>query len=306
MSKQEPEQIVRCPECNSTNIVRDYDRGDLLCNDCGLVLDDMYIDQGPEWRNFSDGNDKSRTGPVPNMMLHDKGLPTTIDHRNKDSSGQPIPARNRAAIYRLRKWQRRIRVHSAKERNIAYALGELDRISSKMELPKVIRENAAMIYRQAVDRNLVRGRSIESLVAASIYAACRKADVPRTLDEVSTASRVGRKEIGRVYRFMTRELGLKLMPTSPKDYLHRFCSELALSSEVQIKALEIIREADTQQLTSGRGPIGLVAAAIYISAIICNERRTQREVADVTGVTEVTVRNRYKEMEKVLGLKLNI
>ena len=293
------EEIEVCPECGSHHLVRDYERGELLCEDCGLVLDDQFIDQGPEWRAFDveQGEKRARTGAPMTYTIHDKGLSTEISWKNKDSYGKSIPTRNRAQLYRLRKWQRRI---------LAFALSELDRMASAMGLPRNVRETAAMIYRKAVNKNLIRGRSIEGVVAASLYAACRQCGVPRTLDEVASSSRVGRKEIGRTYRFMTRELKLKLMPTKPQDYVQRFCSELKLSGEVQTKAAEILKDASDKELTSGRGPTGVAAAAIYISSILCNERRTQREVADVAGVTEVTIRNRYKELTEKLGIEIQL
>jgi transcription initiation factor TFIIB len=206
----------------------------------------------------------------------------------------------------MRKWQRRIRVSNATERNLAFALSELNRMASGMNLPRTVRETAAMIYRRAVNKNLIRGRSIEGVVAASLYAACRQSNVPRTLDEVANTSRVGRKEIGRTYRFMTRELNLRLLPTSPQDYISRFCSELKLSGAAHTQSIEILRRAEKEELTSGRGPTGVAAAAIYVSSIKCNERRTQREVADVAGVTEVTIRNRYKELVDKLEIEIEI
>jgi len=307
-TKEEMEQIEKCPECNSAHLVRDYDRGELVCVDCGVVIEDKLIDQGPEWRAFDveQGEKRARTGAPMTYTIHDKGLSTEISWKNKDSYGKSIPTRNRAQLYRLRKWQRRIRVSNATERNLAFALSELDRMASAMGLPRNVRETAAMIYRKAVNKNLIRGRSIEGVVAASLYAACRQCDVPRTLDEVANASRVGRKEIGRTYRFMTRELKLKLMPTRPQDYVSRFCSELKLSGEAQAKAMDILKDASKKELTSGRGPTGVAAAAIYISSILCNERRTQREVADVAGVTEVTIRNRYKELTEKLGIEVQL
>ena len=302
------EEVERCPECGSTHLVRDYERGELICEECGLVIDDQLIDQGPEWRAFDveQGEKRARTGAPMTYTIHDKGLSTEISWKNKDSYGKSIPTRNRAQLYRLRKWQRRIRVSNATERNLAFALGELDRMASSMGLPRNVRETAAMIYRKAVTNNLIRGRSIEGVVAASLYAACRQCNVPRTLDEVAGSSRVGRKEIGRTYRFMTRELKLKLMPTKPQDYVSRFCSELKLSGDVQSKATEILKEAGKRELTSGRGPTGVAAAAIYVSSIIANERRTQREVANVAGVTEVTIRNRYKELTEKLGIQVEL
>ena len=193
---------------------------------------------------------------------------------------------------------------NATERNLAFALSELDRMASALGLPRNVRETAAVVYRDAVDKNLIRGRSIEGVAAAALYAACRQCSVPRTLDEIAEVSRVSRKEIGRTYRFISRELGLKLLPTSPIDYVPRFCSGLTLKGEVQSRAVEILRQAGERELTSGRGPTGVAAAAIYISSILGGERRTQREVAEVAGVTEVTIRNRYKAVAEKLDIEI--
>jgi len=304
--KQKIEETIHCPECGGTHLDRDYSRAELVCQSCGLVIDAEIIDQGPEWRAFdSEQRDKrSRTGAPMTYTLHDKGLSTIIDWKNRDSYGRSIPTRTRAQLYRLRKWQRRVRISDATERNLAIALQGLDRLSSTLSLPRAVRETAAMIYRKAALKKLVRGRSIEGVTAASLYAACRQCNVPRTLDEISSTARISRKEIGRTYRYISRELELKLMPTSPQDYISRFCSVLKLSSDVKTKTLEILREASNQELTSGRGPTGLAAASLYIASVLCGERRTQREVADVAGVTEVTIRNRYKEISEKLNIDL--
>uniref|UniRef100_A0A7C3YCE1 Transcription initiation factor IIB n=1 Tax=Geoglobus ahangari TaxID=113653 RepID=A0A7C3YCE1_9EURY len=300
------ETIEVCPECGSPRLIRDYKRGEFICQDCGLVIEETYIDSGPEWRAFdSEQKEKrARVGAPITYTIHDKGLSTIIDWSNKDYYGKSISIRNRAQLFRLRKWQRRIRISNATERNLAFALSELDRLASALGLPKSVRETASVIYRKAVEKNLIRGRSIEGVVAAALYAACRQAGVPRTLDEIAAYSRVDRKEVGRTYRFIARELGLKLMPTSPTDYIPRFCTALGLDGEVQRKAIEIIKKAEEKELTSGRGPTGVAAAAIYIASILCGKRRTQREVAEVAGVTEVTIRNRYKELAEKLGIEI--
>ncbi|MFW6072384.1 MAG: transcription initiation factor IIB [Thermoplasmatota archaeon] len=302
------EKVTECPECGSRHLAQDYDRGELICEDCGLVIDNQYIDEGPEWRAFDmkQEENRARTGAPMTQMVHDKGLSTGIDSSNRDSYGRSIPSKKKAQIYRLRKWQRRIRVSDATERNLARALREMGRMASTMGLPKNIRETAAVIYRKAVKKNLIRGRSINSVVAASLYAACRKAGVPRTLDEIAEATSSDRKEIGRTYRFLSRELVLKLKPTKPQEYLSRFCSELGLSGKVQKLAKNIIDKAEDRELISGKGPTGLAAASIYIASINANERRTQREVADVAAVTEVTVRNRYKELVEKLDIDIEV
>jgi len=306
--KQKIEEIIQCPECGSNHLSKDYCRAELICNDCGLVLDEALIDHGPEWRAF-DGEQREkreRVGAPMTYTLHDKGLSTEIDWSNKDTYGKAIPNRNRAQLYRLRKWQRRVRIADATERNLAVALSHLDRLSSSMSLPRMVRETAAMIYRKSVIKNIIRGRSIEGITAAALYAACRQCHVPRTLDEISIVSGIHRREIGRNYRYMAKEIKLKLLPTSPEDYIPRFCSELKLSHEVQTKTLELIKLATEKALTIGRGPTGNAAAALYIASVICGQRRTQQEIAYIAGVTEVTIRNRYKEIISKLNIDITV
>ncbi len=298
------DEITKCPECGSTQLIRDYERGELICNKCGLVIDDSYIDQGPEWRAFDSeqSDSRSRAGSPMTYTIHDKGLSTDISWKNKDSYGKSIPTRNRAQLYRLRKWQKRIKVSNAAERNLSQALQELERMASNLSIPNDVRESAAVIYRKAVKQNMIRGRSIEGVVAGSIYAACRITNVPRTLDEIASVTRVKKKEIGRTYRIMGRYLKLNIMPSKPDDYVNRFCSKLKLSAEARRKANDILKLARESDLTSGKGPTGVAAAAIYIASLMTGERRTQRSVAEVAGVTEVTIRNRYKELTEKLQL----
>ncbi len=298
---------VICSECGK-NILFDENRGLLVCRECGLVHSEKHIDQGPEWRAFDADQRKkrTRTGAPMTYMIHDKGLSTMIDWKNKDIFGKEISAKIRGQIYRLRKWQSRIRVSDATERNLTFALSELDRMASNLDLQKNLRECSAKIYRDAVEAHLIRGRSIEGVAAASLYAACRRYKVPRTLNEIAEVARVDKKEIGRSFRFISRELGLNLNPTKPLDFLTRFISELGLSTECQKKAKKIIKLAELRGLTSGRGPTGLCAAAIYTASILTKERRTQRKIAQVSQVTEVTVRNRFSELIENLDLGISL
>ena len=297
----------RCPECGCTRLVRDYQRAEVTCASCGLVIDDHLIDPGPEWRAFdSEQREKKQRGGAPmTYTLHDRGLSTMIDWRDKDIFGRSITPSRRSQMVRLRKWNRRSRISDSTQRNLAFALSEIDRIATQLRLPKNVREAAAMVYRQTVVARLIRGRSIESVTASVLYVACRQFSVPRTLEEVAAVTKVDKKEIGRSYRFLARELGIKLAPTSPIDYIPRFASELKLSGEVQGKAIEILSKVISMGLTSGRGPMGVAAAALYIAAVMNDEQRTQREVAEVARVTEVTVRNRYKEMVEYLGVSIS-
>ncbi|MFX1295702.1 MAG: transcription initiation factor IIB [Promethearchaeota archaeon] len=301
-------EISTCIECESTKLTRDYERAEIICMNCGLVLQEKMIDDGPEWRafNMEQLDKRARVGAPSTFTIHDKGLSTLIDWRNQDIFGKNIAPRKRTQIYRLRKWQRRIRISDAKERNLAVALSELDRIASHLSLPHNVKEVAAMIYRKAVNRRIIRGRSIEGVCAASLYAACRQYRIPRTLEEIASLSKVNKKKIGKNYRYIARKLNINIPPTDPIDYISRFISELNLSGIVQNKAIEILRRAITLGLTSGRGPMGLAAASIYIASLLVNERRTQREIADIANVTEVTVRNRYKELVERLQIDVVI
>ena len=307
-NKQQIEETIKCPKCGSNRITKDYSRAEIVCEKCGLVIDAEIIDHGPEWRAFdSDQREKrARLGAPMTYTIHDKGLTTTISWQNRDAYGHSIPTRNRAQLYRIRKWQARTRFGDGTERNLAIALSYLDRMSSALSLPRNVRETAAMIYRKAVRMKLSRGRKIEGIAAAVLYAACRQCNVPRTLGEVSKVSELKKKEIGKDYRDLSHRLQLKLLPTLPQDYVSRFCSQLTLSSEVQIKAREILKKALIKELVSGRGPTGMAAAAIYIASVLCQERRTQREVSEVSSVTEVTIRNRYKEIVNELNIDMLI
>ena len=295
------EEINLCPDCGS-QLKMDSERAEVYCERCGTVVDQNMVDLGPEWRAFDhEQRDKrTRVGAPSTNSLHDKGLTTMIDNRNKDIYGRNIPEGSIAQMYRMRKLHKKIRVSGAGERNLAFALSEIDRISSVLGLPRTVREDASTIYRKAASKGLIRGRSIEGIATTSVYTACRRCNLPRTLDEVSEASRISKKEIGRNYRFLSRELNIKLEPPSPIDYISRFASKIGLSNEAEAKAVSIINNAINNGLTSGKGPTGLAAAALYIASVLLGERKTQREVAVISGVTEVTIRNRYKELSEQL------
>ena len=295
-----PTHIKQCPECGSSSLNFDRERGEVTCRSCGLVIEDRMIDFTQEWREFdSDQADKRRrTGAPLTFTKHDQGLGTDVGQKGDIFQ---LKGKGKNKFFRLRKWQ--YRISTAIERNLKLALAELKRVSSYLKLPKSVEEESARIYTLAVQRGLVRGRSMESVVAGALYAACRRHEVPRTLDEISEASGIDKKEIGRTYRFVTRELGIRILPSSPIDYIPRFASALKLSADSQSRAVEILEQAENSELTSGRGPTGIAAASLYVAALVNNEKRTQREVADIAGVTEVTIRNRYKELLTKLKLK---
>jgi len=291
--------IKKCPECGSINLTYDEQRGEVICNDCGLVVEEKIVDRGQELHGQFDKAEKKGRGGAPlSMQKFDKGLTTNV---GEISDIYKLEAGQTRKFLRLKKWQER--VSTSIERNLRLAMAELRRVASFLNLPNVVRDEASRVYNFVLQRGLVRGRSMESVIAACIYAACRSYDIPRTLDEIANASDVERKEIGRTYRFIMRKMGIKVKPSSPKDYISRFASILHLSPKTQNHALKILKKADISELTSGRGPAGIAAAALYVAALLNDEKKTQREVADVAGITEVTIRNRYKELIEKLGIE---
>lgn len=306
--KKEEKEVKSCPECGSVRLIRDYEKGELICTNCGLILEESIQDMGPEWRAFDSEQKKKRArgGAPTTLMRPNKGLVTEIDQYNRDIRGSKISPKKQAQLRRMRKWHKRISIATSMERNLAIALAELDRVASYLGLPDNVKESAALLYRRAVKEELIRGRLIESVVAAVIYAICRMMEIPRTLDEISRASGVEKKEIGRAYRFLKTQLEIKVPLTDPSQYVPKFAVALKLSTEVQQEAASLIRKSLRKGLISGRGPTGVAAAALYIASALKGERRTQKEVADVAGVTEVTIRNRYRELKKELKLKVNL
>ena len=294
---EEEQAGLRCPEC-SGNVITDDEHGETVCDDCGLVITEDSVDRGPEWRAFdsAEKDQKSRVGAPTTNTMHDKGLSTNIDWRNKDAYGRSLGARQRQKMQRLRKWNERFRTRDSKERNLKQALGEIDRMASALGLPENVRETASVIYRRALDEDLLPGRSIEGVSTSCVYAAARMAGVPRSLDEIADVSRVEKSEIARTYRYVVRELSLEVRPADPEQYVPRFASSLELSEESEMRAKQLLKNAKEQGVHSGKSPVGLAAAAVYAAALLTNEKTTQAAVSEVADISEVTIRNRYHEL----------
>ena len=296
----------KCPECGSANLVHDYDTGETVCGDCGLVLHEQMMDKGPEWRAFTQEEkaSRSRVGTPTSYSVHDKGLSTAIGRVDRDAFGRKLPLQTRLQMWRLRKWQIRSRVHSSVDRNLAQAMAELDRLSDKAYIPPSVKEKAAVIYRKALDKGLVRGRSIAAIAAASLYAACRDTGTPRTLREIAESSLVDKKDVARCYRLILRELDVQMPIADPLTYVSKIAERTGISGRTQGVAVEILSDAKQRRAAAGKDPMGLAAAALYIACLQNNEKKTQKDIAEAAGVTEVTVRNRYKSLKRQLGLEL--
>lgn len=293
----------KCPECGCANLGQIAEQAEIVCNGCGLVVEEERPVASPIPRTSTQGKQKQpRTGRPTTQRVHDKGLTTDIGSEDKDSYGNPLPPRKRNRVHRLRRWQERIRAAEPGERNLQFALGEIDRMASALGIPRSVREIASVVYRRALEGNLVHGRSIEAVATTALYVACRKAEVPRSLDELAEVARVGRTETGRAYRDVLQELDVELKPTDPKEFVPRFCSALGLSDSVREKTSEIIDATREEGIHAGKSPTAIAAGAIYTTSIICDEKRDQREIADVAQVSTATIRNHYQEQIEALGI----
>ncbi len=286
-----------CPECGG-RLVSDTEHAETVCSECGLVVEEDEIDRGPEWRAFdaAEKDQKSRVGAPTTKMMHDQGLSTNIGWQDKDAYGRALSSRQRQKMQRLRTWNERFRTRDSKERNLKQALGEIDRMASALGLPENVRETASVIYRRALNEDLLPGRSIEGVATSALYAAARQAGTPRSLDEIAAVSRVDRMELTRTYRYIVRQLNLEIKPADPESYVPRFISDLDLSDETERRARDLLESARKDGVHSGKSPVGLAAASVYAAALLTNEKVTQNDVSEVANISEVTIRNRYKEL----------
>ncbi|KON29285.1 hypothetical protein AC480_03385, partial [miscellaneous Crenarchaeota group archaeon SMTZ1-55] len=270
----------RCPECRSKALVTDDDSGEIICSTCGLVLGDQRIDQEPEWRAYTPDERAARVrvGSPTSLAQFDKGLATTFQP-SRDTQGRSLPTPERIRMTRLRKWQSRARTHSSTQRNLSHALNDLTLLADALHIPEDVTENAALIYRRALDQGVIRGRSIPSIAAASLYAACRLTRTPRSLNTIVEATTRRRKEVSRCYRLLQRELALTMPVDDPATYVSKIASQAGLSQKTQNAALGLLHEAKKRQADVGKSPAGMAAAALYVASIRNGETVTQKALA---------------------------
>jgi len=280
-------------ECGSTDFIRDYTRAEIICNNCGLVISHHLIDYGKDRRSFSmeERNSRERTGSPLTNLLPDMGLSTKIDHTNN------LSAKNKQKFNRLKKWQNR---QSWSLKNLSIAMNEIRRINSQLGLPEHISEATATLYRKIYKKDLLKGRSIKSMIAAAIYIVCRKKNVPIALKTITTLRLESEKTIRKAYRTILRELNIKVNGLSAVNLISRIGGELQLSNKEEKDARQLLEDAKSKRALIGKDPKGIAAAAIYISCIQNKKKRTQASVSKAANVTEVTLRNRYKELLNIL------
>jgi transcription initiation factor TFIIB len=292
----------KCPSCGYKKIVTDQNTGELFCGKCGFVVTEKISDTGAEWRSFSnDESNRTRVGAGTSLTMHDMGLSTIIGKANKDATGKPLSSGVKSSIERLRTWDSRSQAHSSADRNLRQALNEMDKLKDKLALTNAVIEKAAYIYRKAMERKLVRGRSIQGLVAACLYASCRNTETPRTLDDIAKGINIRRKDVARCYRLILRELDLKMPVVDPVKGVSRIASIAGLSEKSKRKAIVILNEAKKEGIVAGKDPMGIAAAALYLACISIGESKSQKEISIASGVTEVTIRNRCAGLRKMIN-----
>ncbi|MFX0080146.1 MAG: transcription initiation factor IIB family protein [Candidatus Hodarchaeota archaeon] len=280
-----------CPECGG-KVIPLHERGEIVCGQCGLVISERILDishSGKRAFTKQEKENRERTGSPISILLPDMGLSTIIDKSNIKS-----PDLKRAA-----KWNSRM---TWDKRNMLIATTELKRIGSNLNLPNHVKKAAIRLYIEAFKKKLLRGRSINGMVAACLYFACRERKIPRTLQEILEQTSISAKNVRRCYRTLIRELNLKVPSTDPISLIPRFIAELELDADAENGTIKILQTFTSKFSTSGKDPKGLCAGALYLVCKMKDKRISQKEIANLVGVTEVTLRSRYKELIKMLNI----
>ena len=282
-----------CSACRNEVVITDHECGEVICSRCGVVIARLEGSALQEWRAFNvdDFYSRSRVGGATSLARYNKGLLTTIGN-SRDSKESGIN------FDRIRIWD--FRIQTANDRSLKQALPALEHLKESLGLPDTIVEKSAYFYRKAARINLIKGRTVSSVLAASVYLACRELETPRTLNEVSSASNVPRKKISRDYRLLVHTFDPKIPAVDHIRCITRIANKVGLSEKTKRMAVKIMRQVVAMQISAGKGPMGIAATVLYIACLQGGEIKTQKELSIAAGVTEVTIRNRYSDLKKYL------
>ena len=302
----QPLQPSNCPMCkHHLRIITDTNTGEIICSRCGMVVSDRIqnISQ-PEWRAFSNAEheDRSRTGIPASLAIHDMGLATLIGKTDRDATGRKIDTMMHTTMQRLRTWDLRSHVRPS-DRSLVHALNELRILEDKLALPYVVVEKAAYIYRKAHERKLSRGRLISGLVAASVHIACREMNTTRTLKDIAAASNIKRKQLGKAYTLLFIELDIKVPLADQTKCIAKVANKANLSERTKrhaIRTMDEIKRKDDDMVSAGKNPMALAATILYFSCLKTGENKSQFDIAEAAGITEVTIRNRSRDLKNKL------
>jgi transcription initiation factor TFIIB len=294
---------IVCSVCNKNNeTVSDPESGELICGNCGTVLLENVAESGPEWRLLDEGKDRSRTGMPISLSRHDMGLSTIIGKTNRDASGRGLDASVKSTMERLRTWDLRIQAYSPSDRNLRQAFSILERVKDKLGLSEPVIEKTAYLYRKAQERGLVRGRTITSVLSAAIYISCREMGIARTLNDIASLTNLRRKELARTFRLLLLELDLKVPVVDPMKCIAKVANKTKLSERTKRQAMDIMISVTKRGISAGKDPMGLAGSVLYMSCKNSGEPVTQMDIANAAGVTEVTIRNRFRDLKSKINL----
>ncbi len=290
-----------CLRCGKMALITDVETGEIFCGGCGFVLSERLESPGPERRSFPDDRiNRERTGVGTSLAIHDQGLSTVINPTNRDATGKPLSSSMKKTLKRLRTWDSRSQSQPI-DRNLKQAFSELYRVKDKLVLSDSVVEKAAYIYRKALEKKMVRGRSISSMIGSALYAACREVETPRTLKEIAEIMNIKKGDLAACYRKLVHELDLKIPVADSVQNVARIASKIGISEKTKRYSIEILRKAEENKISAGKNPMSLAATALYISCLKMGENHTQRDLAEAANVTEVTIRNRYKGLLELLN-----
>jgi transcription initiation factor TFIIB len=293
-------QSIICLTCNSDSIITDPDSGEVICSHCGQVMADRNNENRAEWRNFSSNaigeavHNRSRTGMPTSLARHDMGLATIIGRINMDASGHALDPAMRTTMERLRVWDIRTQTRSSTDRNLRNAFNQLEKLKDRLGISDA--------YRKAQERGLVRGRTIPAVLAAAAYVACREIGISKTLKDIAVAADIRRKDLSRTYRLLITELDLKVPMVDAVKCIAKVANKAGLKEKTKRQAIDTMYEISKRGITAGKDPMGLAASVLYLSSFNVGEHVTQSHIAEAAGVTEVTLRNRFKDLRSKLQI----
>ena len=297
-----------CSICKRNDkIVTDPESGEIICGNCGMVISDKVEDTSHLERQIFRGGQiddtRARTGAPTSLARHDMGLATVIGRDNRDASGQKIDPSISSAMQRLRMWDFRVQQNNTpSDRNLRTAFNLLNTLKDKLGLSDTIVEKIAYIYRKAQERGFVRGRSISAVLAAAVYIAYRDLEVPKTMKDIAAASNVKRKNIARVYRQLILELNYKVPNPDPVKCIAKLANTANLSEKTKRQAFNIIKEVTENEMSAGKDPMGVAATVLYISCIKTGENVSQKDISNAAGITDVTLRNRFRDLKNQIAV----
>jgi transcription initiation factor TFIIB len=297
-----------CSVCKrSDKMVTDAESGEIICSNCGMVLIDKVEDTSQLERHIFTGGvggqmdeTRARTGAPTSLASHDMGLATIVGKSDRDASGTKIDPSIHSTMQRLRTWDFRLKLNTTSDRNLRTAFKLLDTLKDKLGLSDAVIENTAYLYRKSQQRKFLRGRSIPSVICATTHIACRDLGVPKTMKDIAAASNVKRKNIARTYRQLMLELDYKVPNIDPIKCIAKVANKANLTERTKRQALNIMKKVTENEISAGKDPMGLAATVLYISCIKTGENISQKDISNVAGVTEVTLRNRFKDLKNQL------